>query len=216
MVPTRVGQKFEGGYFTGVIRIGTTCYAIIVAPKSTQVLGIAFKTSADATANTQSVNDGWTNTNSINNSFHPAAQYCLSMAVRGYTDWYLPSRDELELCYRNLKPTVQYNATYTAGTYTGNIGLADGANPSSIPAGTAYTRTNITQTNVTTFRTGGVEAFDSSFYWTSTEYSVSSARALIQYFGNGHQGNPIKTFTDGSVRAVRRVLIAQGNRNDTD
>ena len=33
MIPTRVGQKCEGGYFTGVIREGATCYAIIVAPK---------------------------------------------------------------------------------------------------------------------------------------------------------------------------------------
>ena len=211
MIPTRVGQKFESGHFTGVIRVGTTCYAIIVAPKSTQTSGLPCKTTNSATENTQSVNDGWANTRSMNNSSHPVAQYCCNIAAGGYTDWYLPSCDELELCYRYLKPTVQYNATYTAGTYTGNIGLADGANPSSIPAGTAYTRTNITRTTVTTFRSGGVEAFDSSFYWTSTESSSSTNRSLIQYFGNGHQGNPIKTFTDGSVRAVRRVLIAQGD-----
>ena len=212
MIPTRVGQKFEGGYFTGVIRIGTTCYAIIVAPKSTQVIGLPFKTTNSATENTWSVNDGWTNTNSMNGSSHPVAQYCQNMTAGGYTDWYLPSRDELELCYRNLKPTADDNFVYSDSQYLfGNLGLANGANPSSIPAGTAYTRTNITRTTVTTFRTGGVEAFDSSFYWTSTEYSVSSTGALIQYFSNGHQSNPIKTFTDGSIRAVRRVLIAQGD-----
>ena len=205
-IPTTIGQAWGGGYYAGVIKVGTTRYALIVAPKSTQTTG-AFKTSADATANTQSVNDGWTNTNSMNNSSHPAAQYCRNMTAGGYTDWYLPSRDELELCYRNLKPTTDNNTVYAASTYTSNLNLANGTNPDSDPAGAAYTTTNPAQTTVTTFRSGGVEAFDAAWYWTSTEYSSGTSRALIQTFDNGLQDTNNKTYTGGKVRAVRRAAI---------
>ena len=44
MIPTRVGQKSEGGYFTGVIRVGNSAYAIIVSPKHTEVKKVRFKT----------------------------------------------------------------------------------------------------------------------------------------------------------------------------
>ena len=209
MIPTRVGQKFEGGHFAGVIRVGSTCYAIIVAPKSTQVLGLQFKTSADAAANTQSVNDGWANSTSMNNPSHPAVQYCCNMAVGGYTDWYLPSRDELSLCYRYLKPTTESNYIGISGS--GNLGLLNGTNSNSIPVGAAYTTANPTRTNVTTFQTGGVEAFDTDFYWTSTEYSSYTSSALVQYFYDGIQYNGTKTNTSNCVRATRRVLIAQGD-----
>lgn len=160
LIPTRVGQRFEGGVFTGVIRVGESAYAIIVAPKSTQVSGLSFKTTNSATENTWSVNDGWANTRSMNNSSHPAAQYCRNIAVGGYTDWYLPSRDELELCYRNLKPTTDNNATGLITSTAGNLNKNHGENPNSDPAGAAYTTTNPAQTTATTFRLGGVESFD--------------------------------------------------------
>ena len=205
-LPTVFGQAWGGGYYAGVIKVGTTRYALIVAPKSTQTTGIAFKTTADATANTQSVNDGWTNTNSMNNASHPAAQYCRNMTAGGYTDWYLPSRDELELCYRNLKPTTSNNATGPTGI-TGNATANHGENPNSDPAGAAYTTTNPAQTTATTFQSGGVEAFDASdYYWTSTESSSDTNASLIQLFSNGLQGWFSKTYVY-RVRGVRRVQI---------
>ncbi len=212
MIPTRIGQKYEGGHFTGVIRVGNSAYAVIVAPKSTQVIGLPFKTSADATANTQSVNDGWANTTSMNDSSHPAAQYCCNITTGGYTDWYLPSCDELELCYRYLKPTADTNTVYTAGncsSFKSILGIENGTNSNSDPKGTAYTRTNITRTIVTAFCADGVEAFDTdSYYWTSTEYSFRTSSAMFQNFSVGYQTNANKTYTGYLVRAVRRVLIA--------
>ena len=213
LIPTRVGQRFEGGVFTGVIRVGERAYAVIVAPKSTQVSGLPFKTTNSATENTQSVNDGWANTRSMNNSSHPVAQYCRNIAVDGYTDWYLPSRDELALCYRYLKLTADDNFVYASDQYySGNLSLANGTNPNSIPAGAAYTTTNPAQTTVTTFQSGSVSAFDTdTYYWTSTEYSSHTSNTSIQYFYNGYRGNYYKTNTGGKVRAVRRIVIAQGD-----
>ena len=211
MIPTRVGQKFEGGHFTGVIRVGESVYAIIVAPKNTQVLGLPCKKTNSATANTQSVNDGWANTRSMNDPSHPAAQYCCNIAVGGYTDWYLPSRDELELCYRYLKPTADDNFVYSARQYfTGNLSLANGSNSNSIPVGTEYTTTTPTETIVTIFYIGSAEAFDTIWYRTSTEYSSATSNTIVQGFYNSLQDYDLKTHTRYIVRAVRRVLIAQG------
>ena len=99
----------------------------------------------------------------MNNASHPAAQYCRSMNAGGYTDWYLPSRNELALCYRYLKLTTDNNATgLTSG---GNLLANHGTNPNSDPAGAAYTTTNPAQTTVTTFQSGGVEAFDTDTYY---------------------------------------------------
>ena len=214
MIPTRVGQRFEGGYFTGVIRVGERVYAAIVAPKSTEVTGIPFQIkNSKQTLGKQLANDGRANTLSINNSFYPAAQYCCNMAVGGYADWYLPSRDELELCYRYLKPTTESNFVYfDRQYYSGNLSLANGSNPNSIPVGTAYTTTTPTGTIVTIFYIGSAEAFaTNAIYWTSTEYSSRTSSALFQSFSSGRRSYVNKIYSGYNVRAARRVLIAQGD-----
>ena len=207
MIPTRIGQKFEGGYFAGVIRVRDCAYLILVAPKSTEHTHIRFNiTGVCCTLRIQSVNDGWANTNAMNDSAHPAAQYCRSLTVGGHTDLYLPSRDELELCYRVFKPTNLSNDTYVAGNFTGNLSLENGTNRSSIPTGAGYTETNPAQTIVTAFRAGSVEAFALDYYWTSTESSSGTNASLIQLFYNGTQ-NWLYKIGVNRVRGVRRVLI---------
>ena len=205
MIPTRIGQKFEGGYFAGVIRVKDCAYAILVAPKSTEG-SIQFKTHCSSTSGIQLVNDGWANTNAMNDVEHPAAQYCRSLTVGGHTDLYLPSRDELELCYRVFKPTNLSNYTYDACTFTGNLSLANGTNLNAIPIGAAYTKTDPARTIVTAFQLGGIEAFSWDWYWTSTESSSYTYGSLVQGFSNGSQGWDGKTYVD-RVRGVRRVLI---------
>ena len=93
MIPTRIGQKFEGGYFAGVIRVRDCAYLILAAPKSTEC-SIPFKPQWSGTPGTQLGNNGWANTNAMNDAEHPAAQYCRNLNVCGHTDLYLPSRDE--------------------------------------------------------------------------------------------------------------------------
>ncbi len=169
MIPTRIGQHFEGGYLAGVIRVKDSAYLILAAPKSTEL-------------------------------------HCRSLPVGGHADLYLPSRDELELCYRVFKPTDQVNVTYTAGTFDGNLSLATGTNLNSIPTGAAYTEINPARTIVTAFRAGSVEAFNEDWYWTSTESSSSTNISLIQLFSNSTQTWHTKTNVF-RVRGIRRVLI---------
>ena len=205
MILTRIGQKFEGGYFAGVIRVRNCAYLVLVAPKSTEC-SVQFKTTYTSTSGIQSVNDGWANTNAMNDNSHLAAQYCRSLIVGGHADLYLPSRDELELCYRVFKPTNQDNVTYTAGTFISNSWLGTGTNRSSIPTGAAYTSTNPTRTIVTSFQTGSVEAFDLDWYWASTEASSDTYTSLIQDFSDGDQDWNYKPNVN-KVRSVRRVPI---------
>lgn len=198
-VPDVPGGPFGGGYYAGRINVGGQIYAIVVAPKA---LGgeapgaLAWKTSSSTTAGTTSVNDGVANTNAMATAGianHPAGQFCRSLNIGGYSDWYLPSKDELEILYRNFKPTTQANNT------------SFGANSSSIPPGSNYTSGNPARTSITVFRAGGAEAFNESYYWSSTEYD--SSYAWGQGFSGGYQ------YSNGKsdayyVRAIRRVAVA--------
>jgi len=209
-----IGEAFGGGFYAGNIVEGGTEYYIIVAPKSSgENSSKQFKTSNTAAPSaTQTLNNGPAASSSMNSAAYPAAQFCEGLTIGGFSDWYLPARDELELCYRNLKPTTAANSTTNRGkssiTYPeGNDLLADtmGVNRNSDPTGAAYTSGTPSQTSVTAFITGGTEAFNSlGFYWSSSEYTVTGA--WRQYFLDGFQQNAFKS---GSiyVRAVRRVPV---------
>lgn len=192
-VPTVAGTAYAGGFYAGRIVIGGSTYVLVVAPKSSgHSTSKQWKTTSDTTSGTSSLNDGLANSNAMNNSSHPAAQFCRALTIGGYSDWYLPAKDELEICYRNLKPTTDANNT------------SSGANTNSSPAGSAYTSGSPAQTSNTAFKTGGAEAFDSAYYWASTE--SSAATAGIQTFTAGTQNTGSKPGSY-SVRAVRKVLI---------
>lgn len=198
-VPNIPGTPFGGGYYAGRIRVGTQDYALVIAPKS---LGgeapgqLRWKTSNTTTTGTSSVNDGWANTQAMaiaGLANHPAAQFCRSLTIGGYNDWYLPARDELEILYRNFKPTTDSNNT------------GSGANSSSVPPTSNYTSGNPAQTSIALFKEGGAEAFIAgNHYWSSTGYNSSTS--YLQYFSDGQQGNNGKALA-GWVRAVRRVPI---------
>lgn len=198
-IPSTPGTPFGGGYYAGRINVGGQIYTIVVAPKA---LGgeapgtLAWKTSNTTTAGTTSTNDGWANTNAMATAGianHPAGQFCRGLSIGGYNDWYLPSKDELEILYRNFKPATQANNT------------GSGANPSSVPPTSNYTSGNPAQTSIALFQQGGAEAFQANWYWSSTEYGSSTA--WLQYFGTGGQTSGSKTSAP-FVRAIRRVLVS--------
>jgi hypothetical protein len=192
-VPTVAGTAYQGGFYAGKIVVGGSTYALVVAPKASgESASKAWKTATTTTAGTLSLNDGLSNSNAMNNSSHPAAQFCRALTIGGYSDWYLPAKDELEILYRYLKPDNTANDT------------TSGANNNSSPVGAVYTASNPTTSVSLAYTTGNAEVFAANYYWSSTEYTASYA--WFQPFSGGNQTNYLKT-SGYYVRAVRKVLI---------
>ena len=187
-----IGAAFGGGFYAGQIGVSSTAtHNLIVGPKSTAQGRYAWKTTSTSTAGTSSDIDGPTNSSNMNNASHPAAQFCEGLTIGGFSDWYMPAKNELEVCYFNLKPTTATNNT------------SSGINPNAVPArGSNYTSGNPAQTSAADFKDTGAEDFDDLIYWNSTQYDASDA--WVQNFSTGNQYNNGKTF-DPRVRAVRRV-----------
>ena len=206
MIPTRIGQQTPGGYFVGINRIKNNCYAVVVSPKCVETV-LASKTTCTATPNTQSVNDGLANTLAMDSNEHPAAQYCLSVVVDKCNDYYLPSKCELELCYRNLKPSNSENFIGSDNYVFNQLSHLPGANLHAVPTGNPYTLTDPTQTIVTKFVTKNAEAFNTdTYYWSSTESRMYTTLSGYQHFSDSSQLENIKT-NIADVRAVCRICI---------
>ena len=204
MIPTRVGQRITYGHFVGFNRIKNNCYAVVVSPKCTEYEH-QLKTTHTHTPATHSVNNGLSNTLAMDSNEHPAAQYCSS--VDNCDSYYLPAMNELELCYRNLKPNNNVNYIGPENYWYKPLHLATGTNQSSIPTGKPYTTIKPAQTIVTAFVEKSSEAFDSkTYYWSSTEVCSNSSFTLIHYFYNGRQCWDLKNAVYG-VRAVCRICI---------
>ena len=212
-VPARIGMAYQGGFYAGRISIDGKAYALVVAPKAVGQKILPWKNDWTKTEDTASLNDGFANSEAMNNADHPAAQFCRGLTIAGFTDWYLPSRDELELCYRNLKPAGGDNYTSESrledwsvepGTYNGVDEHGNGHNASSLPPGEAYTAELPAQTAAEAFHDGQPEAFDQRWYWSSAEFDQDDAWG--QDFVDGYQGYGDR-HDDYRVRAVRKVLI---------
>jgi hypothetical protein len=187
-----IGSALDGGFFAGQIDQSGTIYNLIVGPVASAQSTLQWKTANTSTAGTTSVIDGPANSSAMNNASHPAAQFCEGLTIGGFSDWYMPAKNELEICYFNLKPTTASNDT------------SSGINPNAVPARASnYTTGTPAQTSATDFRSTGAEDFAITYYWSSTEASATQGNE--QYFGAGGQVLDPKT-TSYNVRAIRRVL----------
>jgi hypothetical protein len=206
--PAVIGEEFGGGYFAGYISHtadGNPTHALIVAPRATGATGtgytlttlLAWKTATTATAGTTSSFDGAANTAAMVTAGiadHPAANFCVGLSIGGFTDWYLPSRYELDIAYFNLKPSTTANNP------------SSGTNIYAIPQRNSnWSAAYPTQTNLTAWQaTAGSQAFVADLHWSSTEFSAPFAWRLL--LTNG--GQDISTKTNNSrVRAFRRIPL---------
>ena len=197
--PSVIGQAYGGGYYAGQIGVSSVAtHYLVVGPASTAYsYPIEWKTSATTTAGTSSLIDGPANSAVMNNASHPAAQFCEGLSIGGFTDWYMPAFNELEVCYYNLKPTTDSNNTGT------------GVNANAVPARASnYTSGTPAQTSATAFQSGNAEAFitgvAASKYWNSTEYDAFKGWTRI--FTTGGLGTDTKNY-NFQVRAIRRVAV---------
>lgn len=197
-----VGDSIWGGYLAGAISTsgdGVATHYLVVAPKATgETSAKVWDSSGDVTGFT-SVIDGPTNSAGLAalGAGYAAATWCEALSIGGYTDWYLPSQNELVTLYYFLKPTTTAN---TAFPYSGSNANAVAPQPIS----TAFTSGSPAQTSVAIFQSGGAQAFEAVRYWSSTEYTDSYS--IATEFNSGGTGVRIRNSSD-YVRAVRRVAI---------
>lgn len=193
-----IGSAYEGGFYAGQISTAGNSiadYNLVVGPvASAQNSSKQWKTANTSTTGTSSVIDGPTNSSNMNNASHPAAQFCEGLTIGGFSDWYMPALNELEVCYYNLKPTTTSNFT------------ASGINANAVPARASnYTAGTPAQTSAAAFVTStGSEAFAAANYWSSTQ--LSALYAWRQQFYDGGQSTPYKNYSF-RVRAIRRVAV---------
>ena len=104
-----IGQPWpeQGGIYAGLMRgaAGKPDYHLVVpaGPKGF-IAKVAWGGYEKDEAAAGSEYDGYANTRALVNSkhSHPAAEWAAELEIEGHTDFYLPSRRELALCYANV------------------------------------------------------------------------------------------------------------------
>jgi hypothetical protein len=202
-------------------------FRIIVSPKASgEISGKQYKnTNTASPAACGTLSEGRKATLAMvaadTSTVYPAAHWCNNLSIAGKSDWYLPARDELELCFRNLKtgseaayaasdrPTGSTPNYMNLGSY-GDVSTSQGVNNNSSPTGAAYTSGSPTQVAAgKNFRTGESEAFayGTAEYWSATESSTTGA--WLQDWISGYPGYQFPTGKNAAlyIRAVRRSII---------
>ena len=193
-----LGTSMSDGFYAGRIRLDDgQAFALIVAPKvGGQKAPSIWIPDYKEVPGALSFNDGLANTKAMAEAGSKLAQWALDLRIGDHDDWYIPSQDELEVIYRNLKPTADANYCYARS----------GINMSAIEPTRPYTPDFPAQTNAELFKDGGEQAFDPAWYWSSTQHAANSDYAWSQGFNNGNQINS-STSSKFRARAVRRLVI---------
>ena len=207
LTPTVIGEAWGGGYYAGKISTsgnGVATHYLIVAPASTESLGLTWgQYNQSSTANSDI--DGPFNTTLMANAGSQAASYCKNLTTGGYTDWYLPAKNELEVLYYFLKPTTDSN----------NTAFSSGSNANAVapePRNTPYTSGSPSQTTATAFQYNQSQAFypkpgyPNYPYWCSTA-NYNDLYAFYQQMDAGLQQTIARNSTGCMTRAVRRIPV---------
>jgi len=196
-IPTILGTAMGGGFCAGRIRIGDQVFALIVAPKADgEHEDAPWNDTCNAVDGAKSYFDGIANTDAMADAGSELAKWARGLRIGGHDDWYLPSLDELEIIYCNLKPTMEVNWCYARS----------GINLTAVEPTRPHTPDFPVQTLAEAFQKGGEHAFDPSYYWNSTQLASDSDYAWVQDFYSGNQDSYHKD-DNYRARAVRRLVI---------
>jgi hypothetical protein len=193
--PFEIGAYWtaEGGYYAGAVQWPNgQIYDLVIAAKadrphqSTYGFGKsqwseteAALTVSPATAIVYSY-DGASATAAYAAAGFVGATGVNGVTINGFSDWYVPSLNELYAVYRNLKPTTDDNATYaTVGFRYSNLGITQmGQQPYAVGGAFTATAEDPARTTVAAFQSGGAQAFSGAnyndYYWSSTPIMASS------------------------------------------
>ena len=103
--PFRIGQSYGGGVIVSIDSSGL--HGLIMTPSRISTGGMAWSKGDNSAVGItkSSIGSGMSNTNAIishigNTGTYPA-KLCADLVLNGYSDWYLPSKDELEQLHIN-------------------------------------------------------------------------------------------------------------------
>ncbi len=215
---------------TGNTWVVSVRYRVIISPKASgETNSKQWKNVNTAgPTGTHTLVEGWRATTAMtaagDATVYPLAHWARGLNIGGYTDWYVPSRDEFEVMWGNLKPGGGVNNLaarpavvrnyQNLGAYADST-TANGANRNSDPNRAAYTSGVPAITALTPWISGGSEAFQfgvsaGAGYFTSTEHSDSSVVFVEANSANVGQQTIANKATAGSstyARAIRRSMI---------
>lgn len=210
IVIPNLGDPFQGGFYAGIMSPpdGNLTYALVISPKAQgQIQAVNGQGGAGP-----SRWDGLTNTK--NGIYTSVNAFARGLTIGGFTDWYIPAIDELELLYRNLKPTTTPNVTGSVPPNSGSlITSPNGFNPSSLPRGSGYTTTFPAQARAVAFHAGGSECLDTTAFpvatWSSTAQTGATQYIYFQRHDAGEENVALGGGNTLTVRAIRRYIISQ-------
>ena len=205
-----LGTFIQGGYFQGTFTDNSVDYALIVAPigagnnNGTMVSYGSSSTSAGAT----SLTNGPANTATLAaaSGSWPAADWAYALSLNGYSDWYLPAKDELTLLQQNQDtlPSGQawvhnwdtWSSTEINSTYAWMIQMSGG---------------NWSNTDNKT-KTRNVRAIRRVTVASLSSYNVTGAGGLV-WIKQRNSSNEHVLFD--TVRGATKAVVSSSNAGET-
>ncbi len=202
-----LGGELQGGFYGGLYSMnadGVATHALIVAPKATgDSSSLTWKNANTAGSGYTSTFDGFANSEAAaaaGSTTYPAASWARALTIGGYSDWYIPSRYELNALYWTLKPAFAGDAPNAAFDGFGNNAYAvpqrgdfgEGENPNG--------------EEVNGFRFSEAQAFETQPYGTSLQ-GASAGQIVTVSFDSGGAWDYDKTNSTARWRAIRKVPV---------